>query len=275
MLEKIASAFAEVLPTSEGHSQVIVGQSCDHTARRTSAQTQRRIKALQIFFKRIAEDRKIGPSTGTVCNRESTEKQDGTESNNVHAKNPESSAEATRKRTKRGRNSATAPSNGSLVRSNSHRLESKTEGFVKPVNTDAEAPRVQLQSTQVQSHANYFAVNPSQNQSADEDPPPDPVTKRLLARMSAAVTVEQRSIDFGHGLLLSPEEKEYMDRFVFAELSKIPIMPYIAPVVEGLLFAETFDREDVFDTWIVSKSSTHSGNHNILSNRKKYWPNAF
>lgn len=246
-----------------------MGQSCDDKASRISAETQRRAKALQILFKRIAEDRKIGRATETVCNRDSTGKQDATESNNVHATNPEFSAQAASKRTKGRRNSAAAPSNGHLIRSNSHRLESKTERFVTPVNCDPEIPPVELQSAQVQSDANNLAVNPSRNQSADEDPPPDPVTKRLLARMSAAVTVEERPIDFGHDLLLSPEEKEYMDRFVFVELSKIPVMPYTAPAVEGLLFAETFDREDVFDTWIVSRSSTHSGNHNVLSNQEK------
>lgn len=121
-----------------------------------------------------------------------------------------------------------------------------------------------LQWRNRQALARRLATERLLNQNDDEDPPPDPTEQRLLSRASegAAGPVEA-ALDFGHGLSLGAEEKKEMHRRVQAELAKIPKVPHFNPTAEGLLFLETFNRPDVFSSWLVSTRRTHPGRYSL------------
>ncbi|CDJ53923.1 calnexin, putative [Eimeria brunetti] len=117
----------------------------------------------------------------------------------------------------------------------------------------------QLQWEKRQELARQIAAWRLINRDTDDDPPPDPTEERLLERLSASVVADEPPIDFGHDLHLSAQERDHMDSRVKEELAKIPRVSQASPSLEGLLFAETFDRPDVFGSWVVSGSYTHPG----------------
>ncbi|CDI85220.1 calnexin, putative [Eimeria praecox] len=145
------------------------------------------------------------------------------------------------------------------------KLDSETEAFVESPDNDAEDSVVPeersalLQWKKRQQIARWIAAGRFRNADADEDPPPDPAEERLLDRLSAPVVAEEPPIDFGYDLHLSVQEREYMDSRVKEELAKIQRASQDSPSLEGLLFAETFDSPDVFDSWVMSASYTHPG----------------
>ncbi|CDJ34400.1 calnexin, putative [Eimeria mitis] len=142
---------------------------------------------------------------------------------------------------------------------------SKTEALLETTDSFAEDGMVPeehsalLQWKKRRDLARWIAAEKLIDADADEDPPPDPAEERLLDRLSASVVSEDPPIDFGHDLQLSVQEREYMDSRVKEALKKIPRVSHASPSLEGLLFAETFDRPDVFGSWVISSSYTHPG----------------
>lgn len=142
---------------------------------------------------------------------------------------------------------------------------SESETFEERTDKDAEEGmdpeerNALLRWQRRQEFARWIAAERLAKADADEDPPPDPAEERLLDRLSAAVVEEEPPIDFGHDLHLSVEEREYMDSRVKEELAKIPRVSQASPSLEGLLFAEMFDKPDVFSSWVISRSYTHQG----------------
>ncbi|KAL8269963.1 hypothetical protein Esti_006121 [Eimeria stiedai] len=98
------------------------------------------------------------------------------------------------------------------------------------------------------------------SQGGSEDLPTRVGRKRVSnSEFEWAGDAAEASVDFGHNLILSSEEKVEFRCRVEEELRKIVKVSHFAPSKSNLLFAETFERADVFDTWIASNSRTHPG----------------
>ncbi|KAL8424257.1 hypothetical protein Efla_002875 [Eimeria flavescens] len=94
----------------------------------------------------------------------------------------------------------------------------------------------------------------------DEDQPPAAARQRIIDNAFSAVGAPADfSIDFGHGILLTLQEKVELNRRLEQETSRIPRVPHFTPAGTGLLFAETFENSDAFKSWIVTNSRTHAG----------------
>ncbi|OEH74385.1 putative calnexin [Cyclospora cayetanensis] len=99
----------------------------------------------------------------------------------------------------------------------------------------------ELLKWRMQQRARLSMNQSMRNRDEDEDPPPDPTKELLLSPESEKKASLQASVDFGHNLVLTPDEKKELIHRVNSELAKIPRVHRIFPSVEGLLFVETFE----------------------------------